>query len=474
MTETTQVPIVGAPIAIPPEILQRITDVAGSRVVLVVGAGVSMEKPTDFKSGAFYSRDAHRRLVADGVLAEGDCTDPDDLSVLAEAVYTKHGSQKELTSRLPKDAWRTAAPNSGHLIAGALLLEGALHHVISLNYDLAFQNAITELGDSGKVTFVEGPDHHTHIGAHSVIYLHRSVNQDEETWVLRKAALDSEWESQWESVIASANLSAPLVIFIGLGSPANVLTESVERLVAKAKSSYYLVDRDLDSKFSNALSANLTGSVELYWGEFMGKLAARVTIEQLQRLRVACSELISNDPDFDPGHNDDVVDSLLGVQLVDLGKARSVWLQEDHKYAAEGDSGKQQSVAHLLLSLDRVATAMDASSVQLDGHGRFTLTTQMGTQIVLGLAHGKGMNSWTTISNKLRTRNEGLPPQYRTGIVIVAGARTTSQFKVDDLVRADTTGDLIRGADTLQPVFVDDFLSKSDQGLGKEIESLLT
>lgn len=458
---------------LPSEILQRITDTGGSRVVLVVGAGVSMESPTNFKSGAYYSREAHRRLVNDGVLESGECAEPDDLSVLAEAVYAKHGSQKELTSRLPKDAWRTAAPNSGHLIAGALLLEGALHHVISLNYDLAFQNAITELGNSRSITFVEGPDEHPNIGAHSVVYLHRSVNQDEETWVLRKTALESEWESDWESVIAAANLAAPLVIFIGLGSPARVLTESVARLAAKARSSYYLVDRNLETQFSDALSTNLTGSVQLYWGEFMSKLARRVVSEQLQHLRDACEQLLWEQSDFAPGHIQDITEPLSEVDLVQLGKARSVWLLEAHNYSAEGDVTRQQHVAHLLLGLERVTAALEATGIELDTYGRFTFVTPQDARLILGLAHGKGMKSWAAISTKVRERNQGLAPQYRTSTVLVAGARATGDFKVDDLVREDTTGDLIRGADTLHPIFVDEFLSDPTSDLKSAVERVL-
>lgn len=461
-----------SPTAIPSEILQRITDAAGSRVVLVVGAGVSMERPTSFRSGTYYSHEAHRKLVADGVLDEGECTDPDDLSVLAETVYSKLGSQKALTSRLPKNAWRNAAPNSGHLVAAALLLEGALHHVISLNYDLAFQNAITELGNSTNITFIEGPEEHGNVAAHSVVYLHRSVNQDEETWVLRKTALDLDWQSGWESVIAAANLAAPTVIFVGLGSPAAVLTDSVGRLVAKAKSSYYLVDRNLDSKFASALGASLTGTIQLYWGEFMARIANRVLLEQLHRLREACEQLVADEPDIAPQQDRDVTDVLKNAQLVDLGKARSTWLLESQSYSSEGDIARQRHVAHLLLCLDRATDAVEATSVELDPHGRFALTTRLGSQMVLGLAHGKGLISWAAISSKVRERNERLPPQYRTGIVLVAGARTVGGFNVDDLLRENTSGDLIRGADTLYPIFVDEFINRPTPDLKAEVDRI--
>lgn len=458
--------------ALPAEILQRITDAAGSRVVLAVGAGVSMEDPTGLKSGAHYSREAHRKLIADGVLDEGDCVDPEDLSVLADVLYEKFGSQTELTSRLPKEPWRTAAPNSGHLIAAALLIEGALHHVISLNYDLAFQHAVTALGNSTSITFVEGPEEHSNIGAHSVVHLHRSVNQPEETWVLRKTALDTDWAAQWESVIASANLSAPVVIFVGLGSPANVLTESVGHLAAKAKSSYYLVDRNQESKFREALSANLTGTVELYWGEFMARLAERVAIEHLQRLRDAHAQMVRDDPEFASERSNDVTAPLAGVPLLELGRSRSKWLLEATPYSAEGDGSRQQQIAHLLVALDRIAIAFEASSVELDDHGRLTLITDSGTSLVFGLAHGRGVSAWSAISTKVRERNQGLAPRYRTNLVVVAGSRNTHKLSVDDLVRGDTSGDLIRGADTIHPIFADDYLGRPATDIRSAVEEL--
>ena len=460
------------PAAFPAEILQRITDAAGSRVVLVVGAGVSMEQPTGFASGAHYSREAHRRLVADGVLNDGECTDPDDLSVLADLLYDKYGSQAELTSRLPKDAWRTAAPNSGHLIAAALLIEGAIRHVITLNYDLAFQHAVTALGNSTNITFVEGPDEHANLASHSVVHLHRSVNQPEETWVLRKSALDTDWAAEWESVIAAANLSAPVVVFVGLGSPANVLTESVSNLAAKAQSSYYLVDRNQDSKFHEALSANLTGTVDLYWGDFMSRLAQRVALEQLQRVRDAHSQMADDDPEMALRRSEDVAKPIQEITLLDLGRARATWLLGPHPYAGEGDAANQRQIAHLLVATDHLSAALATSSLDLDEHGRLTVKTDGGSTLVFGLAHGGGAIAWSAISTKIRERNNSLAPQQRTNLVIVAGARNTRTPSVDDLVREDTSGDLIRGADTIHPIFADDYLGRPATDLQSAVEEL--
>jgi hypothetical protein len=195
--------------------------------------------------------------------------------------------------------------------------------------------------------------------------------------------------------------------------------------------------------------------------------------EQLQHLREACEQLLWEQPDIAPSHTNDVTEPLSEVDLVHFGKARSAWLLEAHSYSTEGDPTRQQHVAHLLLGLERMIAALNATSTELDSHGRFTFVTPQDTRLVLGLAHGKGVKSWAAISAKVRERNQGLAPQYRTGAVVVAGARAAGDFKVDDLVREDTTGDLIRGADTLHPIFIDGFLSDPTSDLKAAVERIM-
>lgn len=48
------------------------------------------------------------------------------------------------------------------------------------------------------------------------------------------------------------------------------------------------------------------------------------------------------------------------------------------------------------------------------------------------------------------------PPQQRVRHVLVAGLRSMAEFEIDDLIRGDTSEDLIRGADTLIPIPIDD------------------
>ncbi len=106
-------------------------------VVLVVGAGCSLEAPTNLRLASDYAIDVHRRLLLDGVLEENECQQPDDLSLVASAVWERHGSQAAVVERLPRSGFRTARPNEGYLIAAALLREGAVSAVLTLNFDLA-------------------------------------------------------------------------------------------------------------------------------------------------------------------------------------------------------------------------------------------------------------------------------------------------------------------------------------------------
>lgn len=443
--------------ALPAELLRQAADGGGSKIVLVVGAGVSLEAPTSLETGAAYARDAHRRLVQDGVLEKGDCADPSDLSVLADVVFEKgRGSQRELTRRLPRDEWRTASPNRGHLLAAALLTEGVIQHVLSLNYDLAMQNAFSQLGNSNAVTFVHGPEDHGNVGSHAVIYLHRSVDQDEESWVLRKAALDDGWRGGWEEVIAATNLAAPLTVFVGLGSPAQVLTDSVQRLAMAAQSQFYLVDPNPDSRFAAALGDNLTDTVPMYWTRFMEALANRVLAEQVEHLRVAGQSLLAEQSELDPQNFEEVLEAMASLDLLRLGRNRARWLQEKFDYLGEGDRARRTCIADLLLGLGWVMRVLGASEVSFDGESGARLSGQGVPDVSLTLLHGQGVRTWAALSSRLIASNNALPPQQRVRHVLVAGLRSMAEFEIDDLIRGDTSEDLIRGADTLIPIPIDD------------------
>lgn len=145
------------PAPLPSELLHAASE-PGGRLALVLGAGCSLESPTDLQLASVYSESAHAQLVLDQVIHEGGCSAPSDLSALASAVYSATGSQVDLVRRLPRNDFRMARPNSGYLIAAALLREGVVNAVLTLNFDLAMTAALSELG-AKEVAVVEGLHH---------------------------------------------------------------------------------------------------------------------------------------------------------------------------------------------------------------------------------------------------------------------------------------------------------------------------
>ena len=131
---------------LPADLLSAISAVEGGRVVVVTGAGCSFEAPTGLPLARQCAIDVHRLLVDDTILDPWDCSDPEDLSCIADAVFLKRNSQSDLVSRLPIDRFRHAEPNEGHLLAAAMLREKAIRCLVTLNFDLAMTSALTDVG----------------------------------------------------------------------------------------------------------------------------------------------------------------------------------------------------------------------------------------------------------------------------------------------------------------------------------------
>src|SRR5438094_8329073 len=137
----------GVGVIVPSDLLRAISSAGGGKLALVVGAGCSVEVPTGVPVAGICSQEVHRRLVADGVLQDGDCADPADLSLVADVVFAKKNSQRDVVERFREQYdLKLAPPNRGYLLAAAMLCEGAVSSVVTLNFDLAISNALSELG----------------------------------------------------------------------------------------------------------------------------------------------------------------------------------------------------------------------------------------------------------------------------------------------------------------------------------------
>jgi hypothetical protein len=426
---------------VPAAVLQHVAAASGGQVVVVTGAGCSMEPPTSLLSGGSYSENAYAALVHDGILTEHAVPEPWDLSKLADIVQDVTGDLKALTDRLPGNAWRMSTPNVGHRYAAALLIEGALRCVVTLNYDLAIQNALGQLGSPPNVTVIKGPEEHDAMGATSLVYLHRSAESPPASWVLRKSDLDNAWQDGWEEILAKGALSAPVTVFAGLGSPAAVLTESVATLAALGGTSYYLADPDPTGPFFDALSDHLAEVIKLGWCDLMRTLGDRVVQYQLATLTDA-TRALAQSRSLGAAVVAAALASVAGLRLLPLGATRAAWLLHGKPYLRREES-QDERLADSLLSIGEVSVALGAApSVLADGVVRLTSTRAPDLSVLW--VHAGGIHTLSDVTARMETAHADDDFNTLPRVVVVDGPRAAAAVP-GDLLRSEDSADLIRG-----------------------------
>ena len=324
--------------ALPAELLQAVSAQGGGKIALVIGAGCSIESPTNLPPASEWAvRELHRRLVADTVLSQDDCSDPEDLSAVADAVYDKTNSQRAIVDLLCGYELKSADPNEGYRTAAAMLAEGVISSIVTLNFDLALTNALSGIGAGGDIGVIERPEEL--LGKQKIVniyYLHRNVNaSDPELWVLRSAALSVEWKERWEEAIAKSVLTAPVIVFAGLGTPVGVLITStcLLRGALPAATQFYQVDPADKSKsaFFNRLALDPSAYIQCGWCQFMQELSQRLVEEHVHQLSLAAKTMTQGN------HlpNEDISGLLACMRalgLVKLGQLRASWLLHKRRY----------------------------------------------------------------------------------------------------------------------------------------------
>ena len=264
-------------------------------------------------------------------MLETDCGDPADLSSLADVVFAKFGTQQSLVDRLPLNQFRLARANDGYLILAALFREKVIASFVTLNFDLVALKALSDVGAIDEVAVIRGPEEHRNHRVHNVIFLHRSVDAPADQWILRTEQLDAAWKNGWEELIALRAVSNPVTIFVGLGTPAAVLIESVSRVRAVIPGGTHIYQVDVGDKDSSAYFEGLHLANEDYiqmgWTEFMEQLSERVLADQRLHLERSCRDARA------PGELDDVdvsviVTRITAAGLLALGRIRAEWMMK--------------------------------------------------------------------------------------------------------------------------------------------------
>lgn len=384
--------------ALPPQLLYAVSQLDGGHIVLVIGAGCSKEAPTSLPLSDECALEAHRRLIADGVLADGECPNPSDLSCLADTVIAKRGKQHDLVLRLPRERFRKARPNLGHLLAAAMLRERALSCVMTLNFDLSMSSALVEVcGD--EVPVIAGPEEFASLGNVNLVYLHCNVEADPESWIISSEALDKGWRNGWQEIVAQKMIGSPITVFIGLGTPVAVLLESTYRVrqALPAGASIFQVDpgSSENSPFFQRLSIDKNNYLQMTWVDFMQALANRLTEEHSSVLKNACNTLIRDESLQISGEvTEQLCRTVSTLGLLGLGKLRAHSILSDSNYFPQC-SFHVEWLADLLLGVYYIENTGNCKAlIHDDGVVEFTRDNQQVGIIVI--MSGCGVKRWLT------------------------------------------------------------------------------
>ncbi|MCC5954403.1 MAG: hypothetical protein JJU45_20135 [Acidimicrobiia bacterium] len=420
---------------LPPELLQAVADRQG-RIACVVGAGCSLEAPTSLQLASVYSEQAFETLKLNGVLGDGDCN-PSDLSEVASAVFSKEQSQAPLVKALPRTDYQHARPNLGHLLGVALMAEGAISCIATLNFDMALSTAITQLHVT-EIATVSGPHDLGSFGDKTLVYLHRNAYEaDSELWILRREAIDEQWEAGWEGAVAERISLSPQLVFVGLGSKAAALTESLRRVKARVpdQTCTYVVDPATTSEFVGEVElAAPEHHIQLGWIEFMTMLAGRLTAEHDSTIVDACDELAEA---FAWGDGvttvRPVLDALGRLNLVELGLIRGQWLGtgaggyaiEDaahRSYVPDSDTNRKY-IADLVLGLGALVASEDCT-VEVTSAGTVKLEAPSSSEgpLTVRLVSGRGIEPWGVIDQVEKTCSDTGP--LNADVILYASVRT--------------------------------------------------
>ena len=433
---------------LPSDLLQGVSSFGGGKIALVVGAGCSVEDPTDIPVASICSLEVHRQLVDDGVVQNGDCPNPEDLSAVADTVFAKTGRQRDVVERL-LDVYnlKLATANDGYRIAAAMLCEGAVASLVTLNFDLAMSSALSEIGAGPTVAVIECPADLSKQKAVNVYYLHRNANAaDPEDWVLRSGPLESEWRLHWQPIIATKVLAVPIVVFAGLGAPTAVLLEST-KLIRGALPGIKVFQVDPadigSSKFFGELGIDGSAYIQKGWCDFMEQLGARLLKEQLVRLDRAVQDKVRDD------HltNEDItglMQRLHSLGLVKVGRLRARWLLQSKPYCRE-DAGALGLIAELLLSLAMVARVSGTSAVIVeDGLVEFVRDRQtIAAYLVASGCGTRGRAAMEAALDRERLRYRGRASAISGAIIASTSDVWGDSTPPKDVLRGDTSDSIL-------------------------------
>jgi hypothetical protein len=395
------------------------------------------------------AHDVERQLVLDGVLSEGQCVNPWDLSALATLVWQLTGSQAGLVARFPLDRMRLAKPNLGYKLLIALMAERAIGHVLSLNFDLAVQNAAAELGND--ISIVDQAGQPVPVKA-TLVHLHGNANSQSEQLVLRAEVIDAGWRGQWEQVVAQQILGAPTILFVGLGSAAPVLSATIGMIQAALGGNKTMYQVDIGAYATNGFAQQLNIPEDRYirggWSEVISKIAERISSEQVHALETNGIALLNenNFPQADRGRFKTLAARFKTLPLLALGKLRAFAELDPMRLYRPHSSRDDELIAEPIVKLAQLAERLGfETSPTAGGTWRLMRDGRLIGQLVL--ASGGGVRRLAALEPRVKRVCDHIEENSPMGLdfVLIGGLAASPLLDHVDIIADEDPTDLIGG-----------------------------
>jgi hypothetical protein len=254
-------------------------------------------------------------------------------------------------------------------------------------------------------------------------------------------------------VVVAKVLLAPVVVFAGLGSPADVLVESAKLIQAAIPDGVKGYQVDLleaeESRFFQALGLDRSRYVQSTWCAFMEELSQRLVVEHVARLRNAAVTLVERDH-LAPEDIAPLLARLGAIGLLKLGQLRAHWLLHQKEYHPD-ESFSRDFVADLLVGVAMVARLLGATATLCED-GVVELHRDGRPLASLVVASGRGVSGWVAMEPEISRRQR----QLRARVVppsaaLVAGTRDSAVAVAPpaDVLRGDSSESILLGPGTL-------------------------
>ena len=342
----------------------------------------------------------------------------------------------------------------------ALLLEGALRDALTLNFDSAARTALAQLGAKSSVPIIRGPRDHQQLGTKNLIYLHGDIDSSPDEIIIRKEELEGAWQDGWKEVIAQRVLGGPITVFVGLGSPASVLVDTMNRIletIAECQADAYVVDPIAyeESDFAVALRIPAEDYFQMGWGEFMRALGQRVVAAHRTSIESGCRALAQamGIPAEDVA---DLCRRLGKAGLPGMGQLRAAWMLHSSSYLPHQEGPVLRSVSDLILAIRMIERVSGRQArFGMDGLVEFCSGSDIRPAMV---CHGSGSMSAAMIEAAIRARRQTMQPEGRApSLALVAGTMQGPDVATpSDIVAESRRDDLVTGPLHLEVVKIEE------------------